>query len=556
MNISDKLNEYKDLLARKENFGNPVVSDFIDEMAMDAIEKSDQILDMGSGTSEFTRSDFEKIGAEISYEKFENTVEQNVENIINSDVDLNLTKNKIKELLATYILTRVSYKDNISVGSVIDSLKVRYQDRINGILDELERELEAVEKTSSESFKFPITYAPRSEAQNVIARMGISTGSEGFLDFLDQFMGMTSLIEMVIAIPITTAILVKKMSQPSLKNSVIKFPLIASDSIPDQVVNKIAKSYEVGSSLEVKALLEATIARFDSGSLTARIGELPFFNPSSKTIKDDDLNKKMSYEEVLGIFSESFALPAVYKSTVVMFESMSYTFKDKGQELFLDQPEDYKIIGENGAFIQSGREALPTYVEVEITYNEFKAPTKLDTLQKSKKITLGVQVTPRSVSSFDIVETLQDMNADLFNKVVQTNEERSFVKKLKNVFRFYKSKGTNDEKKILKSNAFSDIVNKIEKVKSPLFHMVISMDEYRELKETYNVDLMNKSTYNRIMSKLPIMSFCIVDLDTDIAFISQSHTMNFVKRNLDDLANAVAQHEKELKAFLKSQKYM
>lgn len=555
MNISDKLNEYKGLLAKKENFGNPVVTDFIDEMARSAIEQSDELLDMGSGTYDLERSDLEKIQDNTKRENFENTVEQNVENIINSDVDLNLTKNKIKEILGTYILTKVSY-DDVSVDSVIDSLKARYQERINGILDELERDLNAVEKVSAESFKFPAIKESRSEAVNMMANLGMNTGSEGFIDFLDQFTGVSSLIEMVIAVPITTAVLAKNLALPSLKNSVIKFPLIASDSISDQVVNKLAKAYEVSASLEVKALLEATISRFDSGSLNARIGELPFFNPNSKMIKDDDMNKKMTYEEVLGIFSESLVIPDLYKSTVVMFESMSHTFKNKGHELLMDQPQEFKIMGENGTFIQSGREALPTYVEVEITYNEFKAPTKLDTLQKSKKVILGVQVTPRTVSSFDVIETLQDMDTELFNKVVQTNEERSFVKKLKNIFRFYKTKGTNEEKKILKSNAFSDIVNKIEKVKSPLFHIVISMDEYRELKDMYKIDLMNKSTYNRIMSKLPIMSFCIVDLDTDIVYLSQSHTMNFEKRNLDDLANSMSQHEKELKAFLKSQKYM
>ena len=72
----------------------------------------------------------------------------------------------------------------------------------------------------------------------------------------------------------------------------------------------------------------------------------------------------------------------------------------------------------------------------------------------------------------------------------------------------------------------------------------------------YKIDLMNKSTYGKVMGKLPIISFSIVDLDTDFIYISESSTMNFIKRNLEDLTNAMTQHEKELKAFVKAQKYM
>ena len=557
MNIDNKLAEYKGLLARKENFGNPVVDSFIDDMAQNVISSSEEILENGSATADLERSDLESIGTELSYEKFENNVEDNVENIINSDIDLNMTKNKIKELLGVYILTRLSYKDDVSMGSIIDNLKERYQNKINGILDELESDLEDTIKTSSESFTFPMPTVVRTGKENFMSSMGIQVASgEGFFDTLEMVSGVAGLIEMMVAIPITTAMMVKNLKSPTLKNSTIKFPLIASDSISDTVVSKIAKSYEVNAALEIKALLEALASRFDSGNITGRIGELPFFNPNSKDLKDNDITKKMSYEEVLGIFSESFFVRDLYKSEIIMAEAMTHTFKNKGQSLLVDQPIEVKVMGENGTFIQSGRDALPTYIEMELIYNEFKSPTKLDTVQKSKRISIGVQVTPRTVSSFDIIETLNDMSSDLFNNVVQTNEERNFVKKLKNVFRFYKQKGTNEEKKILKSNSFSDIVNKIEKIKSPLFHLVISMDEYRELKEMYKIDLMNKSTYSKVMGKLPIISFSIVDLDTDFIYISESNTMNFVKRNLEDLANAMTQHEKELKAFVKAQKYM
>ena len=557
MNIDNKLAEYKGLLARKENFGNPVVDNYIDSMAQNVINSSEEILENGSATADLERSDLESIGTELSYEKFENTVEENVENIINSDIDLNMTKNKIKELLGVYILTRLSYKDDISMGSIIDNLKERYQNKINGILDELENDLEDTIKASSESFIFPMPSIARTGKENFMSSMGMPVASgEGFFDTLEMVSGVAGLIEMMVAIPITTAMMVKNLKSPTLKNSTIKFPLIASDSISDTVVNKIAKSYEVNAALEIKALLEALAARFDSGNITGRIGELPFFNPNSKDLKDNDITKKMSYEEVLGIFSESFFVRDLYKAEIVMAEAMTHTFKNKGQSLLVDQPIEIKIMGENGTFIQSGRDALPTYIEMELIYNEFKSPTKLDTVQKSKRISIGVQVTPRTVSSFDIIETLNDMSSDLFNNVVQTNEERNFVKKLKNVFRFYKQKGTNEEKKILRSNSFSDIVSKIEKIKSPLFHIVISMDEYRELKEMYKIDLMNKSTYGKVMGKLPIISFSIVDLDTDFIYISESSTMNFIKRNLEDLTNAMTQHEKELKAFVKAQKYM
>ena len=207
--------------------------------------------------------------------------------------------------------------------------------------------------------------------------------------------------------------------------------------------------------------------------------------------------------------------------------------------------------GEAGEFIEHRRNALPSFMELQIEYTTSNNDLDFSTDTRAKKTTLGLQIIPRRLEGQDIAKSLAEVSDKAFTNMVTTKDERSFMKKMNHLLTFWKSKGDKKDIAILKSNEFADIMNKIRKVKTPLFHLMISFAEYVEIKNTHGVDLMSAPTYKKIMESLPLISLTIVDEDSDILYLSEGSNMHFIKHSIDDFIDTVAQYEKELKTILK-----
>lgn len=399
-----------------------------------------------------------------------------------------------------------------------------------------------------------------------------NTGSikhEGLHPFAsgEDFLGIgdiiSSIVVPVVAIPYN---LINKMYIEGLEskygsNFVFKQPMIISSNISNDVASKFSKAIEVKQLIELKGLIEATVARQDGGSVVSRAAKgSKILSPLNIELRDASssmMNKQdITYDEIISAFSESGRLffrknNSTFKPVSESINSLVYIYNRNPLKVNTILNLDSMIgSGEAGDFIDLKRNALPTYMEVNIDYEFGENPLDLKRKKQTRKTTVGLQIMPRKIDGSDICNSLNEINYKFFDRVNVTKEERNFIKKVKNMINFWKKDAKGDEMKALKSNAFSDIANKILNVKSPLFHIVLSYSDYMDLKNN-GTDLMNKADYERIVSRLPIISITIIDEDSDILYLSDSLKMNYLRHSLDDFVDTVSQYEKDLKTIIK-----
>ena len=364
---------------------------------------------------------------------------------------------------------------------------------------------------------------------------------------------------LLIAIPINLAIQKRNIKNESKfkSNFTFKQPLVASDQISAEFVSKYAKAIEVKSLIEAKALIESSIATADGGSVVARATRNNMLTPANITPKNIELFKKapINYDELMATFSE--AKPFIKKlntDSLFLVPSLSSVVRRHA--------ESFKVItdikvpeasGEAGSFLATGRNAHPTYLDIEVSYKDPSDLTKLGGGTNTKKSTLGFHVIPRTLKSTDILTTLKEMGD--FEDMKVLNGERESQKKLSNVIKFWKKKGTNNEKAVLSSNSFSAIIEKIENVKNPLFHLMLSYSEYMDLKDNGKIDLMNRDTYKKIINKMPIISISIIDEERDVVYLSEGPYMSYTKHDGSDFIDSISQYEKDLKTIIKYNQY-
>ena len=364
---------------------------------------------------------------------------------------------------------------------------------------------------------------------------------------------------LLIAIPINLAIQKRNIKNESKfkSNFTFKQPLVASDQISAEFVSKYAKAIEVKSLIEAKALIESSIATADGGSVVSRATRNNMLTPANITPKNIELFKKapINYDELMAAFSE--AKPFIKKlntDSLFLVPSLSSVVRRHA--------ESFKVItdikvpeasGEAGSFLATGRNAHPTYLDIEVSYKDPSDLTKLGGGTNTKKSTLGFHVTPRTLKSTEILTTLKEMGD--FEDMKVLNGERESQKKLSNVIKFWKKKGTNNEKAVLSSNSFSAIIDKIENIKNPLFHLMLSYGEYMDLKDNGKIDLMNRDTYKKIINKMPIISISIIDEERDVVYLSEGPYMNYTKHDGSDFIDSISQYEKDLKTIIKYNQY-
>ena len=364
---------------------------------------------------------------------------------------------------------------------------------------------------------------------------------------------------LLIAIPINLAIQKRNIKNESKfkSNFTFKQPLVASDQISAEFVSKYAKAIEVKSLIEAKALIESSIATADGGSVVSRATRNNMLTPANITPKNIELFKKapINYDELMATFSE--AKPFIKKlntDSLFLVPSLSSVVRRHA--------ESFKVItdikvpeasGEAGSFLATGRNAHPTYLDIEVSYKDPSDLTKLGGGTNTKKSTLGFHVIPRTLKSTEILTTLKEMGD--FEDMKVLNGERESQKKLSNVIKFWKKKGTNNEKAVLSSNSFSAIIDKIENIKNPLFHLMLSYGEYMDLKDNGKIDLMNRETYKKIINKMPIISISIIDEERDVVYLSEGPYMSYSKHDGSDFIDSISQYEKDLKTIIKYNQY-
>ena len=388
---------------------------------------------------------------------------------------------------------------------------------------------------------------------------GIKDVAAGVAKNVGAVASVAAVATLLIAIPVNLAIQKRNIKNESKfkSNFTFKQPLVASDQISAEFVSKYAKAIEVKSLIEAKALIESSIATADGGSVVSRASRNNMLTPANITPKNIELFKKapINYDELMATFSE--AKPFIKKlntDSLFLVPSLSSVVRRHA--------ESFKVItdikvpeasGEAGSFLATGRNAHPTYLDIEVSYKDPSDLTKLGGGTNTKKSTLGFHVIPRTLKSTDILTTLKEMGD--FEDMKVLNGERESQKKLSNVIKFWKKKGTNNEKAVLSSNSFSAIIDKIENVKNPLFHLMLSYGEYMDLKDNGKIDLMNRETYKKIINKMPIISISIIDEERDVVYLSEGPYMSYTKHDGSDFIDSISQYEKDLKTIIKYNQY-
>lgn len=364
---------------------------------------------------------------------------------------------------------------------------------------------------------------------------------------------------LLIAIPVNLAIQKRNIKNESKfkSNFTFKQPMVASNQISNEFISKYAKAIEVKSLIEAKGLIESSIATADGGSVVSRASRNNMLTPANITPKNIELFKKapINYDELMASFSE--AKPYLNKlntDSLFLIPSLSSVVRRHAESFgVITDIKVPQVSGESGAFLSTGRNAHPTYLDIEVMYKDPSDLTKLGGGTNTKKSTLGFHVIPRTLKSNDIMTTIKEMGD--FEDMKVLNGERESQKKLSNVIKFWKKKGTGKEKAVLSSNSFSAIIDKIENVKNPLFHLVISYGEYMDLKENGKVDLMDRATYRKLLNSMPIISISIIDEERDVVYLSEGSYMSYTKHDGSDFIDSISQYEKDLKTIIKYNQY-
>ena len=367
----------------------------------------------------------------------------------------------------------------------------------------------------------------------------------GGLSIAGSLISATDLITKLLAVPINAIINGKNYSNEKKYGSALNIqqPLVATDDISKSVVAAFTRYLETSTAIDIKQTLESSIARTDGGNLMSRSKNvMPNTFTKMNRKGNNGKNVKTSHDEILASFSQDFN-PIVDCMTKVLSRNGEATD-------FIFNIQSLVSKGEAGEFINDNKYAPKSTIEVELTYKDIKNGASFDRNIVNKKSTLTVDIVPRKLPYEDIVKTFIEMNDRYFSTIKVTPAERNTDKTMKNSIALVKKQGTAKEKSILTSNKFADIINKIEKVRTPLFHVVISTQAYHDIKER-GFDLKKGDVYRKLFKRLPIISLTIIDEDSEILSMSMGPLPAFRDIQIKDLENEISKYEKELQSMIK-----
>ena len=568
MNITELRDKYLTNLritAKKESL--EVLSPI--EPLNDKVEELKERLEVNSNeTDKVIRDDITDVSHDSEYNDIRDKI-LNIVSVVSSNPKIeNNYKEVLADELAVLFINQAKYKSSNSIGKpdTVTEINIEKNDLLDkldqlgatSVSTSLDEKIKEVPDLIKEEIDKTILPEPKEADLSSIVASSASAKGEDF-NMIGMASGIITAMVALIAIPVNliNQQVIDDLEKKYGTNFVFKQPMVVSDNISSDTASKYSKAIEVKQLAELKGLIESTVARQDGGSVVSRaMRGSKLLSPMNVEFKDgvqQVSDSGVSYDEIIAAFSESgrpfFKPIAPIYSTAL--NSFTHTALRESENYALINRLDTQVSkGESGEFIDLKRNALPSYMEVNIDYTFNESPISLNTKKQTRKTTMGLQILPRKISSSDILKTLDELNMKYFDSIVVTKDERNFIKKAKNMLTFWKKKGTKNEIKALKSNSFSDIVNKISNVKSPLFHLVLSYPDYVELKNL-GTDLMNRTDYARVMTRLPLISLTIIDEDSDILYLSEGPTMSYIRHSLDDFVDTVSQYEKDLKTIIK-----
>ena len=568
MNITELRDKYLTNLritAKKESL--EVLSPI--EPLNDKVEELKERLEVNSNeTDKVIRDDITDISRDSEYNDIRDKI-LNIVSVVSSNPKIeNNYKEVLADELAVLFINQAKYKSSNSVGKpdTVTEINIEKNDLLDkldqlgatSVSTSLDEKIKEVPDLIKEEIDKTILPEPKEDDLSSIVASSASAKGEDF-NMIGMASGIITAMVALIAIPVNliNQQVIDDLEKKYGTNFVFKQPMVVSDNISSDTASKYSKAIEVKQLAELKGLIESTVARQDGGSVVSRaMRGSKLLSPMNVEFKDgvqQASDSGVSYDEIIAAFSESgrpfFKPIAPIYSTAL--NSFTHTALRESENYALINRLDTQVSkGESGEFIDLKRNALPSYMEVNIDYTFAESPIDLKQKKQTRKTTMGLQILPRKIASADILKTLDELNMKYFDSIVVTKDERNFIKKAKNMLTFWKKKGTKNEIKALKSNSFSDIVNKISNVKSPLFHLVLSYPDYVELKNL-GTDLMNRTDYARVMTRLPLISLTIIDEDSDILYLSEGPTMSYIRHSLDDFVDTVSQYEKDLKTIIK-----
>ena len=367
----------------------------------------------------------------------------------------------------------------------------------------------------------------------------------GSLSLAGSVISATDLITKLLAVPINAMINNRNYNNERKYGSALNIqqPLVATDDISKSVISAFTRYLETSTAIDIKQTLESSIARTDGGNLLSRSKNvMPNVFTKMNRQGKNGRNIKDSHDEILSSFSQDFN-PIVDCMTKVLVRN--------GEAAdFIFNIQSLVSKGEAGEFINDNKYAPKSTIEVELMYKDIKNGASFDRNVISKKSTLTVDIVPRKLPYEDVVKTFIEMNDRFFSTIKVTPQERNTDKTMKNSIALVKKQGTPKEKSLLTSNKFSDIIKKIEKVRTPLFHVVISSQAYYDIKER-GLDLKKADAYRKLFQRLPIISLTIIDEDSEIVSMSMGPLPAFRDIQIKDLENEISKYEKELQAMIK-----
>lgn len=536
--LSEKIIEIKDrvvdFVSRCEN----VDSDNIGAIYDLSNRRDNLIKDINSVSTVLNNSD-----SQLN-ERYQETIANSILAIMTADNEVkakDLTENSVED---------IKEKDKSDIEKCVDcnptvgkTITDKYS-KVNQALNDAKKDL-VYEPVKDPNGRVPAAEKPHGESKDdkkskwdEYAKNSMLIGGLGIAGSL---ISATDLITKLLAVPINAIINGKNYSNEKKYGSALNIqqPLVSTDDISKSVVAAFTRYLETSTAIDIKQTLESSIARSDGGNLMSRAKHVM---PNTFTKMNSKGSKGNSHDEILASFSQSFN-PIVDCMTKVLVRN--------GEAAdFIFNIQSLVSKGEAGEFINDNKYAPKSTIEVELTYKDINNAASFDRKVVSKKSTLTVDIVPRKLPYEDIVKTFIDMNDKYFSNIKVTPAERNTDKTMKNSIALVKKQGTPKEKAVLTSNKFADIVNKIEKVRTPLFHIVISSQAYYDIKER-GLDLKKGDVYRKLFKRLPIISLTIIDEDSEIVSTSMGPLPAFRDIQIKDLENEISKYEKELQSMIK-----
>lgn len=308
----------------------------------------------------------------------------------------------------------------------------------------------------------------------------------------------------------------------ALGGSTITLPCLISEDLPLDIRNSYCKSLEVVYAAIIKSVLTVNDrSRFDSMARDI-YRSLPMLTPYDKlqykkdqetyqNVSDWFFNREYNGNKAVDVFTESY---------ISRLNNYMNTKLDIGTEAEMVYKES--------------RAGVPTYVDITIQVDNLNGKAG------EKTFTVGIEVRPKVVSNVELVSML-------VKKTLPKPDPKdiAFFSKMKNLFKFNKSRKEMSSGDPKKQKSLYEMVNKIEGIQKPFVCILLS-GTARDMLEDAGVNITNGAVVQKLYQQLPLMSVSIYDTNTDTIKTSLTRDSYFVTRTAGEFNSEISNYEKQL----------